>query len=474
MEIPPKKPHFFKPILPGFKNGLKIPIGFLKYLKGHDQHEHAILTRGGKKWLVKANGRRLEEGSWKEFVEELNLKLGDVLVFKHEGDMKFDVSIFDSSHHCDKEYAKYEDEDEDEDENVTHDKHLSQSYFECTIRQYCLSKGFMWIPKHFAVANGFIKGNKKYGLIIIDETQTKLWNLMLKSCNTKVYVADGWGKFSADNCLKEGDRIMFEVVTNGETPIWRSRVTSNAETPISKGLCNKEAAKDMDLSDSHFICTIRPYCLSKHFLCIPKQFAVKNRLNDRKYKIIVMDKQRSWTFNVYTNSQYTYIGSGWREFCITNCLKEGDRLMFEIVSKGETPIFRIHDLRGSSSLQPEVKKKKSKAKRTLMPQVSGSDANSHFISTIKPYTINNPVLYLPMDFVKSNGLMRRREMILINEKRRSWSVWLRKTGHHFAIKRGWTQFRNANGIQVGDTYKFELTNNGTIPIVHFHCKYSGN
>uniref|UniRef100_M1DTI7 DNA binding protein n=1 Tax=Solanum tuberosum TaxID=4113 RepID=M1DTI7_SOLTU len=343
MEIPPKKPHFFKPILPGFKNGLKIPIGFLKYLKGHDQHEHAILTRGGKKWLVKANGWRLEEGSWKEFVEELNLKLGDVLVFKHEGDMKFDVSIFDSSHHCDKEYAKYEDEDEDE--NVTHDKHLNQSYFECTIRQYCLSKGFLWIPKHFAVANGFIKGNKKYGLIIIDETQTKLWNLMLKSCNTKVYVADGWGKFSADNCLKEGDRIMFEVVTNGETPIWRSRVTSNAETPISKGFSNKEAAKDMDLSDSHFICTIRPYCLSKHFL------------------------------------------------------------------------------------------------------------------------------YLPMDFVKSNGLMRRREMILINEKRRSWSVWLGKTGHHFAIKRGWTQFRNANGIQVGDTYNFELINNGKIPIVHFHCEY---
>ncbi|KAK4729172.1 hypothetical protein R3W88_022160 [Solanum pinnatisectum] len=233
----------------------------------------------------------------------------------------------------------------------------------------------------------------------------------------------------------------------------------------------------MDLSDSHFICTIRPYCLSKHCLCIPKQFAIENRLNDRKCKIIMKDKQRSWTFNVYTNGQTTYIGNGWREFCITNCLKEGDRLMFEIISKGETPLFRIHDLRGSSSLQPEVKKKKSNAKRKLMPQVSASasvDANSHFISTIKPYTINNPVLYLPMDFVKSNGLMRRRGMILIDEKRRSWSVWLGKKGHHFAIKRGWTQFRNANGIQVGGTYKFELTNNGTIPIVHFHCKYSGN
>ncbi|XP_015065118.1 B3 domain-containing protein REM5-like [Solanum pennellii] len=116
MEIPPKKPHFFKPILPGFKNGLKIPLGFLKYLKRHDQHEHAILTTCDKKWLGKVNGRRLEEGSWIEFVEELNLKVGDVLVFKHEGDMEFDVFKFDSSHHCDKEYAMYQEEDEDEDE----------------------------------------------------------------------------------------------------------------------------------------------------------------------------------------------------------------------------------------------------------------------------------------------------------------------------------------------------------------------
>lgn len=74
--------------------------------------------------------------------------------------------------------------------------------------------------------------------------------------------------------------------------------------------------------------------------------------------------------------------------------------------------------------------------------------------------------YLPMDFVKSNGLMSRSEMILIDEKQRSWSVWLGQTGHQFGIKRGWTQFRNANGIQLGDTYKFELTNNGTIPIAH--------
>ncbi|PHT95812.1 hypothetical protein T459_03694 [Capsicum annuum] len=396
----------------------KIPIGFLKYLKGHDHIEHVVLKRAGNKWLVKMNRRRLEDG-WEKFAEEHDLQLGDMLIFRHEGDMEFDVSIFDSTH-CDTKYAEYmqileekdkkvedkneddevvedeNDEEDEDDEAYTHDKPFGQSHFEFTIRQYCLSKG--------------------------------------------------------------------------------------------KTFSNVEAVKDANLSHSHFICTIKPYCLSKHFVCIPKQFAQENRLYDRKWEIIVRDEQRSWTFNVYTCNKITYFGRGWHEFCLTNCLKEGDRLMFEIVSNGELPIFRFHG-KESPSLKPEFKKEKLDAERmsdkpitdlslktsgtfNLKSQVAAStsaDANLHFISIIKPYAIRNPVLYLPMDFAKSNGLMDKHEMIIVDEKRRSWSVWIGRIDEfHFGIKRGWTQFRKENGVQVGDTYRFELTNNGTIPVVHFH------
>ncbi|XP_049349767.1 B3 domain-containing protein REM5-like [Solanum verrucosum] len=106
MKIPSKKPHFFKPILPGFKNGIKIPIGFLKYLKGYEHIKRAVLKRGGKKWRIKLNEHRFEEGNWGKFVEENDLQLGDLLVFRHEGNMEFEVSVFDSSH-CDREYAEY-------------------------------------------------------------------------------------------------------------------------------------------------------------------------------------------------------------------------------------------------------------------------------------------------------------------------------------------------------------------------------
>ncbi|XP_019255323.1 PREDICTED: B3 domain-containing protein REM5-like [Nicotiana attenuata] len=237
MKIAPKKPHIFKPILPGFKDGLKIPRGFLKYLKGHEHIEHAVLRRGSKQWLVKVNGRRLEDG-WEKFVEEHDLQLGDLLVFRHEGNMEFEVSKFDSSH-CDREYSEYLQQEEEEEANnveetsknlefeeipspsielsdhaeaATH-KPFGHSSFVCTIRPYCLTYGFLYVPKHFALANG-LATNKKCSLIIKDERQSS-WTLRLSCCKTQVYIGDGYCKFVADNCLKEGDCILFEVVIVG-------------------------------------------------------------------------------------------------------------------------------------------------------------------------------------------------------------------------------------------------------------------
>ncbi|XP_019261608.1 PREDICTED: B3 domain-containing protein REM10-like [Nicotiana attenuata] len=304
------------------------------------------------------------EDGWTEFAEEHDLQLGDMLVFRHEGNMEFNVSIFGSSC-CEREYAAYMQEDEDEEEET---------------------------PKKFDL-----------------EEKTK----------------------------------------------------ANIRTS-DKAFPNAEAAnKDMHLSHSHLICTIKPYCLTKYFLAIPRQFALKNRLNNRKCMIIIRDERRSWTCSLYTSGENTYIGRGWHEFCTDKCLKEGDRVMFEIVSSGsETPVFEFQDLRGSPSLHPEVKKKNLDVNRikttdATSPKVqvpastSAADTNPHFISTIKPYTIKNPILYLPLAFAKSNGLMNRHcEMILVNEKRRSWSVQLGQMGHHFEIKRGWPEFVQGNGVQV--------------------------
>ncbi|KAJ8561124.1 hypothetical protein K7X08_027314 [Anisodus acutangulus] len=74
------------------------------------------------------------------------------------------------------------------------------------------------LPKQFAMANGLI--NKKCGVIIGDERQ-RPWNLRLATHDCRVHVVGGWGKFRVANDLKEGDHLMFEVVANGEKPIWK-------------------------------------------------------------------------------------------------------------------------------------------------------------------------------------------------------------------------------------------------------------
>ncbi|XP_060179559.1 B3 domain-containing protein REM10-like isoform X2 [Lycium barbarum] len=402
MKVPPKKPHFFKPILPGFKHGFKIPIGFLNYLKGYDQYEHAILRRADKKWLVKVKGGRFEEGNWKDFVEQHDLQLGDILVFKHERDMIFEVSIFDSSH-CDREYMHEED----------------------TAKKFDLED---------------LRGNASL------QPEGKKTNLHARRVST------------------------------GEKP--KHNIGSS-----DKVFSNVKAAKDMPLGRPHFTFTIKPHCISKSLLHIPKKLARANGLSNRNCTIMIRDEQRSWAFKLYYCAGSTFIGGGWREFCAANFLKEGDHTMLETISKGEKPILKFYDLRENASLQPEEKKPNLDAKRVStqglmiessdMTTPTSAKASPHFISTIFPYSISRSYLCLPIAFAKSNSLMNRRKMILTDEKQRSWSVQLKPRGKHFAITRGLEQFMKANGVQAGDTYKFELINNGTIPVAYFHCKYSG-
>ncbi|PHT38863.1 hypothetical protein CQW23_22436, partial [Capsicum baccatum] len=279
----------------------KIPIGFLKYLKGQEHVTCAVLKRDGKKWRVQVNGRKLEEGNWGKFVEEFDLQVGNLLVFSHEGNMEFEISIFDSSQCSRAEYMQEdvvkdevevdeeeeeeeeyeveeeedeyeveeeeeneyeEDEDEDEEEEAKEvaiddneeeneyeededkdeeeeakevaidDNSCERSHFECTIGKFCLFRSTLFLPQQFALANGLT--NKKCKLIISDERQ-RSWKL--KTCSSsnpraRAYIRNGWRKFIAENCIKEGDRIKFEVVTNGKTPIWKFQVVTDGETPM--------------------------------------------------------------------------------------------------------------------------------------------------------------------------------------------------------------------------------------------------
>ncbi|XP_055819896.1 B3 domain-containing protein REM10-like isoform X2 [Solanum dulcamara] len=507
MKIPPKKPHFLKPILPGFKNGLKIPVGFLKYLKGYKHFKEAVLKRDGKEWRVKLNNHRFEEGNWGKFAEEFDLQLGNILVFRHEGNMEFEVSILDSTH-CDREYPVYlqedaEEEEEDEyeveegdgeeeyeaeeeeeeeeyeaeEEAARHDKPCKKSHFECTITQYCLFKNFLFLPLQFALANGLT--NKKCRLILRDERQ-RSWKLKLCNSNNRrarAYIGDGWRKFVAENCFKEGDRIRFEVITNGKTPIWKFQFVTDGETPVRKlqekmspnrDLSNKtsshaEAATNKPCVQSRFECTIRQYSLSAGYL---------------KCGLIVRDeRQRSWNLKLSSGSSRAraYIGGGLHEIIAENCLKEGDRIMFEVVTNGETPIWKFQVVTDGETPLKKFHEKPSQGIKLSNKTSSHAEAatnkpfdQSHFECTIKEYYISRGVLYVPRQFALANGLIDKKyDLIIRDERQRSWYLKLCYWETEVYIGDGWRKFIADNCLEEGDRIMFEVVTSGETPIWKF-------
>ncbi|XP_049350131.1 putative B3 domain-containing protein REM15 [Solanum verrucosum] len=470
MKIPPKKPQFFKPIQKGFKHGLKIPIGFLKYLKGHDQHEHALLRRAGKTWLVMLNGWRLEEG-WKEFAKENDLQLGDMLVFRHEGDMEFEVSIFDSSH-CDREYAEYL-QQEAGFSNVEETckkfefkgksnlcimssgeafpcaeadtyNPCSRSHFECIVKPYCVTHSYLRLPKHFAMENGLF--NKKCDVIIRDERQ-RSWNLRLATHDCRVHLLGGWREFRVGNDLNAGDYMMFEVIANGEKPIWKFRGKPNPNiVSTRKAFPKEEFATCSSFGQSHLECIVRPYCLSRNYFRLPRGFARANGLINKKCGLVIRDeRQRSWNLRIDTYGYGVYIAKGWRKFRVENDLKEGDGMMFEVVTNGEKPIWKFYG--------------KFSHLRTAKHRPFGQ---SHFVCIVRPYCLVNDFLYIPTNIALANGLINKKCDLIIRDdiRERSWNVKLRSFGNSVCIKSGWRDFRDANCLKEGDCIMFEIVSNG--------------
>ncbi|KAL0335537.1 UNVERIFIED_CONTAM: putative B3 domain-containing protein [Sesamum radiatum] len=102
--------HFFKVMIPGFQQKLKLPPGFCEKLKEEKSREAIVRSRKGT-WKMKVcrnveggNGMMmsLEEG-WGAFVCAHGLSVGDFLVFEHTGRLHFNALVFDPSA-CEKEF----------------------------------------------------------------------------------------------------------------------------------------------------------------------------------------------------------------------------------------------------------------------------------------------------------------------------------------------------------------------------------
>ncbi|WZZ09035.1 hypothetical protein YC2023_094956 [Brassica napus] len=203
----PREPHFFKPLLPGFQSGVAIPLDFYsKHIQGAEINKPWKLRSDASDqiWEVIREGRTLTKG-WKEFTEAHDLRIGDIVIFKHEGDMVFHVTPFGPSC-CEILWS-------DADDAPTF------SYDYCFLAEVTPTNqkdDKMFLPVE-AMRCGALNQQCKEVKLVNKEGKSWTARFGFSESDGAYYISRGWRKFCRDNRCTNGDLFVFNVVGDGTT-----------------------------------------------------------------------------------------------------------------------------------------------------------------------------------------------------------------------------------------------------------------
>ncbi|KAG7567614.1 DNA-binding pseudobarrel domain superfamily [Arabidopsis thaliana x Arabidopsis arenosa] len=225
------------------------------------------------------------------------------------------------------------------------------------------------------------------------------------------------------------------------------------------------------MANQHFFKPLLPGFHSH--LTIPVAFFFKNieGRNEHKTADLRSDTSKK-TWKVKIDGQR--LTNGWREFALAHDLRIGDIIVFRqerdmafhVTMLGpnccEIQYVSCLDNQNNlgeldlvSSFSGKIQRKKK--------EVESSLDLSCFVANVTSSNLRFDSLNLPMCFVRANGLDKRcGEMILMNEKGRSWTVSLKrkKSCATTYIRRGWRSFCHSNGLRAGDFFTFKLFQRG--------------
>ncbi|KAM7489205.1 hypothetical protein LguiB_026689 [Lonicera macranthoides] len=306
-----------------------------------------------------------EDEGWSKFGEENEVEVGDFLVFRHEGDLVFEVLLFDPS---------------------------------------ALLKPIFLSPPNPRV---------KQAIILDHLHHNKPSPLPVK-------------------------QHKFDGSTN--------KIPKGKKPACKLGFEDKNTDDD----DAHpcFSSTLTPHHLKKSILCIPMEFATSNGLANRKCELIMKDeKGRSWSLRLMHYKSHVYIAKGLHHFYTTNGLKEGDSFIIQLLHNGYKPLMNFLWLNKIPKKHEEcnfgiedkvtTKCSRNTTKTTTTHHDDDGERHGHpyFSSTLTASNIKGYGLYIPMEFARLNGLIGRNcEMIMKDEKGRTWPLRLKHSGNHVLIK----------------------------------------
>nr|VDC93216.1 unnamed protein product [Brassica oleracea] len=252
----PINPHFLQPLLPGFHSHINIPIAFYsKHIEGTTNDSNANATvklrsdASDVTWEVKMDGRRLTQG-WEKFATGHAFKVGDIVIFRHDGDLLFHVTPNSDS-------EKYQ------------QQHTRETRYSSD--NSCL------------VARVTESNLINDALIILMNEDGKPWTLFLKYYDTSghVYIRRGWRSFYQANRKRAKDVLTFKLVKTGTKPVLQLRAYS---------VYNRRSSSSSSISQDRFVTlTLRPYNLKNSKLCLPVLFVKANGIKNAR-EITLIDR----------------------------------------------------------------------------------------------------------------------------------------------------------------------------------------
>ncbi|KAF8053050.1 hypothetical protein N665_1469s0001 [Sinapis alba] len=178
----------------------------------------------------------------------------------------------------------------------------------------------------------------------------------------------------------------------------------------------------------------------------------------------------TWEVKIEDGQKLT---DGWKEFALAHDLRIGDILIFR---QEKDMAFHVTlfgpsgcEIQYESCSEEENNLGKIPKKKNRKREAESSSLDpSCLLANISRATLRYDALNLPKSFVRENGLETScgGEIVLINEKGRSWTLALKqKLCGSTYIRRGWRRFCSANGLKTGGVYTFKLIQRGRTPVL---------
>ncbi|CAH2061201.1 unnamed protein product [Thlaspi arvense] len=228
---------------------------------------------------------------------------------------------------------------------------------------------------------------------------------------------------------------------------------------------NSEAEADASSSDnSCFEAPVTDANLQEDSLCFPQDFTSSIGFKRKCRKIVLTDgREKSWALDLRFNksSDTFHITRGWRNFCDENGKKAGNFFIFKLMKNGETPLLSFFPTESINDGTQGDNNNPQGCRDSTSP-----NQNRFVTLTLTNDSLKNSRLYLPLSFLKENGMDKSGMVTLLGKDgTRRLANLLRESSGRMSLGKGLKDFTRANGLKTGESFTLELIWENATPVL---------